>query len=114
VVPEHAKLWVWVRDSTRKGVKDVTSRVEEIATGAGLATRTTPKINLMGSFHEMLINRTGAKAMQKNLKKIGPITYTEEELAFAREIQKKTGVEEKGMVCERNAPGNKGDGRYSP
>jgi aminobenzoyl-glutamate utilization protein B len=100
VVPEHAKLWVWVRDSTRKGVKDVTSRVEEIARGAGLATRTTPKINLRGSLHEMLINRSGAEAMQKNLKEIGPITYTEEELAFAREIQKKTEVEEKGMVCE--------------
>jgi len=71
-----------------------------IARGAGLATRTTPKINLMGSLHEMLINRTGAEAMQKNLKEIGPITYTEEELAFAREIQKKTEVEEKGMVCE--------------
>ena len=48
----------------------------------------------------MLVNRTGAEAMQKNLKEIGPITYTEEELAFARELQKNTEVEEKGMVSE--------------
>jgi len=100
VVPEYAKLWVWVRDSTRLGVKEVTARIEDIARGAGIATRTTHKVNLMGSFHEMLVNRTGAQAMQQNLSQIGPITYSETELAFARKIQKKTGVETTGLVSE--------------
>ena len=45
----------------------------------------------------MLVNRTGAAALLKNLEQLGPISYTDEELAFARRIQKEAGVEEKGM-----------------
>jgi aminobenzoyl-glutamate utilization protein B len=30
IVPEYAKLWLWVRDSTRLGVKNLRKRVEEI------------------------------------------------------------------------------------
>lgn len=100
IVPEHAKLWLWVRDSTRSGVKVVVTRIEEIVKGAAIATRTTPKINYMGSYHEMNVNLAGSEAMQENLKKIGSILYTEEEMVFARKIQKETGVEEKGMAGE--------------
>lgn len=100
VVPEYAKLWVWVRDSNRLGVKNVTARIADIARGAAIATQTTHKVNLLGSFHEMLVNRTAAEAMQKNLQQIGPINYTDHELSFAGDIQNKTGVENKGMVCE--------------
>lgn len=100
IVPEHAKLWLWVRDSTRKGVKDVVKRVEEIVKGAAMATGTSSKINYKGSYHEMLVNLAGSKIMQKNLEMIGPIKYTDEEVAFAKQIQKETNIEQKGMICE--------------
>jgi aminobenzoyl-glutamate utilization protein B len=100
IVPEQAKLWVWVRDSKRQGVKDVVKRVEEIVKGAAIATGTTSKINYKGSYHEMLVNLTGSKVMQKNLETIGSLTYTDKEAAFARKIQKETSVEEKGMICD--------------
>ncbi len=100
IVPEKAKLWVWARDSTRQGVKDVVKRIEEIVKGAALATGTTSKIHYKGSYHEMLVNLTGSKVMQKNLEMIGPVTYVDEEVTFAQRVQKETGVEEKGVVCE--------------
>jgi len=100
IVPEHAKLWLWARDSTRQGVKDVVKRVEEIVKGAAIATGTSSKINYKGSYHEMLVNLTGSEIMQKNLEMIGSIKYKDEEAAFAKRIQEETNIEQKGMICE--------------
>ncbi len=100
IVPEHAELWLWIRDSNRQGVKVVVEKIENIVKGAAIATGTTSKINYKGSYHEMLVNFTGSTAMQKNLEMIGPIEYSEEEIAYAKKIQQETGTEEKGMVCE--------------
>jgi aminobenzoyl-glutamate utilization protein B len=100
VVPEHAQVWLWVRDSDRAGVKEVVQRVEKIIEGAAIATGTTSKIHYQGSYHEMLVNIKGSEIMQKNLEKIGPPTYTNDELDYARQIQKEAGVEEKGMRFE--------------
>ncbi len=98
IVPEYAKVWIWVRDLDRDGVKAVVEKVKKIVEGAAIATGTSHKINYMGSYHEMLINREGSKIMQKNLEKIGAITYTEDEILYAKKIQNATEVEEKGMV----------------
>lgn len=102
IVPEFAKVWLWIRDSNKQGVKIVQQRVENIVEGAAIATGTESKIEQKGSFYEMLVNRTGAKVMQKNLEWIGPIKYTEEEISYAKRIQKESGVDEKGMVSDIN------------
>lgn len=99
IVPEYAKVWIWVRDLDREGVKAVVKRVEKIVEGAAIATGTTHKIHYKGSYHEMLINRKGSEIMQKNLAKIGPITYTDQEIQYAQRIQREAGVDEKGMVA---------------
>lgn len=99
IVPEYAKVWIWVRDLDRAGVKAVVERVEKIVEGSAIATGTSHKIHYKGSYHEMLINRTGSEIMQKNLEEIGPITYAEEEILYAQRIQRETEVDEKGMVA---------------
>ncbi|MBN2246513.1 MAG: amidohydrolase [Candidatus Aminicenantes bacterium] len=98
IVPDNARLWLWVRDSDRQGVKDVVRRVEKIVEGTAIATATTSKIHYEGSYHEMLVNITGSRAMQKNLEMIGPVKYTEEEADYAKKIQRETGNEENGLV----------------
>jgi aminobenzoyl-glutamate utilization protein B len=100
VTPDYSKLWLWVRDSHRKGVKDVVNRIEKIVSGSAVATETDSKISNLGSYHEMLVNVTGSRIMQHNLECLGCPSYTEEELLFARRLQKETNVEEKGMFCE--------------
>jgi aminobenzoyl-glutamate utilization protein B len=97
VVPEYAKVWCWVRDSKRSGVEDVLTRVREIAKGAAMMAGVESKFTIQTGDYEMLVNMAGAKLLQSNLTWLGPIQYTEEEQAFARAIQKATGVEEKGL-----------------
>ena len=43
------------------------------------------------------MNETGARLLDANLRWVGPIAYTPEEDAFARELQKAAGVEPVGM-----------------
>jgi len=100
VTPDYAKLWLWVRDSHRSGVKEVVNRVEKIVMGAAMATETTSKFINQGSYHEMFVNLTGSRVMQDNLESTGCPSYTDEELDFALRLQKETKTEEKGMFCE--------------
>lgn len=102
VVPDHTKLWLWVRDSHRTGVKDVISRIEKIVAGSAMATDTTAKIHNLGSYHEMLVNLNGSRIMQKNLEQIGCPEYTSEDIEFAKKLQRETKVGETGISCKVN------------
>jgi len=97
VVPEYAKVWMWVRDSKRSVVDEVFTRVKDIAKGAGLIAGVEVKITVQTGDYEMLVNRTGAAALQKNLETLGPIIYTPEEIAFAKKIQEVQGGEQTGL-----------------
>ncbi len=97
VVPEYAKLWCWVRDSNRAGVDGVLSRVRKIAEGAALMAGVESTLTVQAGDYEMLVNINGAKLIHANLEWLGPIKYTEEEQEFARQIQRATGVEPKGL-----------------
>jgi aminobenzoyl-glutamate utilization protein B len=97
VVPEYAKVWMWVRDSKREGVEEVFARVKEIAKGAGMIAGVESKVTVQTGDYEILVNRTGAGALQKNLEILGPITYTEEEIAFAKKIQEVQGGKQVGL-----------------
>ncbi len=97
VVPEYAKLWLWVRDFERAGVEDVLARVRKAAEGAALAAGVESKVTVQAGDFEMLVNRAGARLLHANLTALGPISYTAEEDAFARKLQTSAGVEAKGM-----------------
>ncbi len=97
VVPEYAKVWMWVRDSKRSGVEEVFSRVKEIAQGAALIAGVEAKVSIQSGDYELLVNRKGAEALQKNLEFLGPIVYTEEEIAFAKKIQEAQGGKQTGL-----------------
>jgi aminobenzoyl-glutamate utilization protein B len=102
VVPEYAKVWMWVRDSKRDGVDEVFTRVKEIAKGAGIMAGVESTVRVQTGDYEILVNRRGAEVMQKNLELLGPIIYTPEEIAFAKAIQKECGVEQKGLDAKIN------------
>jgi len=76
-----------VRHPKRKEVVEIFDRVVKAAEGAALGTGTTMKYDIIGGTHDLLINKTLAEVMQANLEKVGGITYTEEEKAFAKKIQ---------------------------
>ncbi|MCF6222380.1 MAG: amidohydrolase [Flavobacteriaceae bacterium] len=97
VVPDYARLWVRVRDTKRSGMLPVYERVKEMAEGAAIMADVDFKISLISGIYEVLVNRTGEEVMQKNLELLGPINYTDEEIAFGKKIQESTGKEQVGM-----------------
>jgi aminobenzoyl-glutamate utilization protein B len=97
VVPEYSKLWVWVRDSKTTGLDGLLERMKKIAEGAALAAGVESKFTVQTGDYEMLVNFAGQRILHNNLQWLGPLKYTEEEQKFAREIQKATGVPEKGL-----------------
>ncbi|MEN3335103.1 MAG: aminobenzoyl-glutamate utilization protein [Blastocatellia bacterium] len=97
VVPEYAKVLVWLRDSKRTGIEELLARARKIAEGAALMAEVESKLTVEGGDYEMLVNMTGAKLIQANFEWLGPIKYTAEEQEFARAIQRASGVEPKGL-----------------
>lgn len=98
VVPDYAKLWVRVRDPKRAKMLPTYERVKAMAEGAAIMADVDYKISLVSGIYETLVNREGGLIIQKNLELLGPITYTEEEMAFGKAIQKATGKPEVGMA----------------
>jgi aminobenzoyl-glutamate utilization protein B len=87
VVPDFSEVYYYVRHPKRDIVKDIFDRVVKAATGAAMGTGTTMDYEIIGGTHDLLLNRTLAEAMQLNLEKVGGVTYTPEEIEFAKKIQ---------------------------
>ena len=100
VVPDYARLCLYVRDRDRAHVEASIAWVKQIAEGAALATQTTAKVLVYTGVYDLLPNTPLAERMQVHLERLGVPTYSEEEQAFAREIQHNFGVEPKGMATE--------------
>ncbi len=97
VVPEHARVWLWVRDQSRDGVEAVIARVRQIAAGAAQIAGVESTVAVQGGDYELLINQSGARLLDQNLRWLGPIAYTDAEQTFARALQRSAGVPEKGV-----------------
>jgi aminobenzoyl-glutamate utilization protein B len=97
VVPDKASVWFWLRDSKRAGVAAVEERIRDIAKGAALMAGVESNLKLIAGDYEILINETGAKALQANLEMLDSINYTTEEIDFAKKIMKEAGLTYSGM-----------------
>ncbi|MFM9908929.1 MAG: amidohydrolase [Chitinophagaceae bacterium] len=87
VVPDFAEVYYYVRHPKRDQVKLIFERVVKAANGAAMGTETTMEYEVIGGTHDLLLNKTLAEAMQKNLQKTGGVKYTMEEIEFAKKIQ---------------------------
>nr|WP_298789368.1 amidohydrolase [uncultured Allomuricauda sp.] len=103
VVPDYSKIWVRVRDPKRKIMLPTYERVKKMAEGAAIMANVDYKITLVSGIYEVLVNRAGGEIMQKNLELLGPISYTDQEIAFGKAIQKATGKPEVGMDSQIEA-----------
>lgn len=99
VVPDYARILTWVRDSRRPGVDEVFARVQEIARGAALVAGVDHTLTIQTGYTDMNILESGLKLLHANLSWVGEPSYTPEEEAFARALQKATGKEELGMAA---------------
>ena len=87
VVPDFAEVYYYVRNPDRSIVQSVFERVVKASKGAAMGTETTTDYEIIGGTYDLLINHTLARAMQKNLEKVGGIKYTPQEIVFGKKIQ---------------------------
>ena len=97
VVPEYAKVWYYVRDTSRTNVEKYYNRILNIAEGAALATNTTHKVTLITGVHEYNLNYPLMKAIQSNMEIVGPPKFTDEEQSWGKKLQESTQKDQEGF-----------------
>ncbi len=97
VVPDYSKIWVRIRDTKRTGMIPVYEQVKKMAEGAAIMANVDYKVSLISGIYEVLVNREGGKIMQSNLDLLGPIIYTDDEIAYGKKIQEATGKPQIGF-----------------
>jgi len=90
VVPGVCEGVVWLRDAKRSEVESLLARTRLLARGAAEMTETSAEIKVRGGSWEVLLNEAGTRLVDANLRWLGPPVFTEQEQAFAREIQRAT------------------------
>ena len=97
VVPEYARVWIWLRDLEMTSVDAMLERLRKIAEGAALAAGVEAKVNVRGGDWQMLVNMAGQRVLQRNLEWLGAPQFTSDEQEFAKSIQRANNVAEKGL-----------------
>ena len=100
VIPDYSKVQVWLRDANIAAVDDLLGRMRKAADGAATATETRAKVAVLGSVRDPIGNEVLGKTMQKELERVGPPKWEERDVAFAKSLQKETGVPEAGLAAD--------------
>ena len=87
VVPEFAEVFYYVRHPEMKWVRSLFERLVKVGEAAAIGTETKMEYEVIHGLYNILPNETLARMMMKNLEKIGGVSYTDEEMAFAEKIK---------------------------
>jgi aminobenzoyl-glutamate utilization protein B len=87
VVPDFSEVYYYVRHPKKIDVQQIFERVVKAAEGAATGTGTKMDYEIVGGTHDLLLNRTLDEVVQKNLLKVGGVTYTKEEIEFGKKLQ---------------------------
>jgi len=100
VVPEYARVWIWLRDLEMSSVEQMLVRIRRMAAGSAMAADVTSTVTVQSGDWNMNVNMAGQQLMYSNLAWLGPLQFTSEEQEFAKTIQRATNVPEKGLITE--------------
>ncbi|MFK8040867.1 amidohydrolase [Congregibacter sp.] len=87
IVPKTAEVYYVIRHEDVDEVRSVWDRVVRTAEGAAIGTETEMEYEIIGGTYPRLPNETLAGVLHSNLSMVGGVEYSEDDLAFAREIQ---------------------------
>jgi aminobenzoyl-glutamate utilization protein B len=87
VVPDFAEVYYYARHNDMRILDGIWERIVNAARGAALGTGTTMDFELTGSTWNVLPNEYLSRLQEKNLQRVGGVTYTPEERAFAEKIR---------------------------
>ena len=100
IIPDYAKVQMWLRDSNIASVEEMIARMRKAADGAALATETRARVTVLASDRDPISNQVLGKVMQKEMERIGPTRWDASDEAFAKAMQKEVGAPEEGMTKE--------------
>ncbi len=115
VIPARASVWWYFRDVTAEGARRLFERGEKIAEGAALMTNTTHETEVLSAVWPVRANQTLAEMIQRNTELVGMPEWTDDEQAYARELQQGAEVQVEGLrpditpldgPAEQRAPSN--------
>lgn len=87
VVPDFAEVYLYARLNDMTVLDGIWERIVDASKGAALGTGTTVDHEVTGAVYNVLPNRYLSSVMRKNLERVGGVTYTAEERAFAETIR---------------------------
>jgi aminobenzoyl-glutamate utilization protein B len=87
VVPPEATIWYFVRAPKREAVEAIYARVLDCARGAALMSGTTYDVEFLTGCYELLPNDVIGRIMLDKMDALGPVAFSPEEMAFARDLQ---------------------------
>lgn len=91
VVPEYAEVLYYLRSPQRDIVADLKDRAVKAAEGAAMGTGTTMTYEILSGNYERLYNNTLSEVLQRNLEKVGGVSYDAREQSFAEQMIKNSG-----------------------
>lgn len=97
VVPDTTIVQLYGRFADLETSRDAFERVKKCAEGAALCTGTETSYELLTYTHNKIPNKTLAAVIHENMEHYGAPAFTEEEQAFAKEMQRFTGVDPVGL-----------------
>ena len=91
VVPDFAEVYYYSRHPRRDAVIQLFDRIVKAAEGAAMGTGTTMDYEMIGGTHDLLYVPSLQKRVHENFQTIGGYNYSEQEMAFAKEIAQSLG-----------------------
>ena len=88
VVPEEAEVYYYVRHPNVEGVRELFNRVVKAGEGAAQGTETQMTFEVMHGNYPLMPNETLSVLIDEELKKLGGVSYTDQENLFAQELYK--------------------------
>lgn len=87
VVPDYAEAEYMVRHPDARMVEEIWNRIVKAAEGAASGTETTMKYEVISGSFNLVPNETLARLMYNNLKTVGGVNYTPEEIEFGKKFK---------------------------
>ena len=100
IIPDVGQIWWFIRDANGPWAKENFDKLVNIGRGAALMTGTTMEMEPFGAAWPSLGNKAIADAVQKNIDMVGMPKWTDEEVKFAKELQKSMGIKEQGLATQ--------------
>jgi aminobenzoyl-glutamate utilization protein B len=98
IIPDKGEIWWFVRDNNSVGAKETFDKLENIGKGAALMTGTTMDFEVIASAWPMLGNKVLGEAVRRNIDLVGLPKWSDEEVRFAKELQKANKQKEDGLA----------------